>query len=113
VFPIITTGAGITLVSEVLHQSVRGYGTMLVASVGVSGAILVATAFDWRKAFLIGSVLGLVLLINRIKVADSGMFRVMEEKEGVSRGNFPRAIRDTPNITPLHHNQYVWQIVKG
>ena len=33
-------GAGITLVSEVLHKSVRGYGTMIVASVGVSGAIL-------------------------------------------------------------------------
>lgn len=84
-------GAGITLVSEVLHKSVRGYGTMLVASVGVSGAILanlVATAFDWRKAFIIGGILGLMLLITRIKVADSGMFRAMEEKESVSRGNF-------------------------
>src|SRR3989338_6562473 len=29
-------GAGITLVSEILHKSIRGYGTMLVASVGVS-----------------------------------------------------------------------------
>src|SRR5512134_850367 len=33
-------GAGITLVAEILHKSVRGYGTMIVASVGVSGAIL-------------------------------------------------------------------------
>ena len=50
-------GAGITLVTEVLHQSVRGYGTMIVASVGVSGAILanfVARYFDWRNAFFIG-----------------------------------------------------------
>jgi MFS transporter, putative metabolite:H+ symporter len=42
-------GAGITLVAEMLHRSVRGYGTMIVASVGVSGAILanfVAKAFD-------------------------------------------------------------------
>ena len=84
-------GAGITLVSEVLHHSIRGYGTMMVASVGVSGAILaniVATAFDWRKAFIIGGVLGLMLLITRISVAESGMFNAMKIKAGVSRGNF-------------------------
>ena len=83
-------GAGITLVSEVLHRSIRGYGTMLVASVGVSGAILaniVASAYDWRSAFYIGGALGLVLLIARISVAESGMFRAMEERTGVSRGN--------------------------
>lgn len=83
-------GAGITLVSEVLHRSVRGYGTMLVASVGVSGAILaniVASTYDWRSAFYIGGALGLVLLIARISVAESGMFRAMAERTGVSRGN--------------------------
>jgi MFS family permease len=84
-------GAGITLVAEVLHTSVRGYGTMIVASVGVSGAILaniVANAFDWRNAFYIGGGLGLALLITRISVAESGMFRAMEERAGVSKGNF-------------------------
>ncbi len=84
-------GAGITLVSEVLHRSIRGYGTMLVASVGVSGAILanvIANAYDWRNAFIIGGVLGLLLLIARISVAESGMFRSMEEKATVRRGNF-------------------------
>ncbi|MDH4186610.1 MAG: MFS transporter [Nitrospira sp.] len=84
-------GAGITLVSEVLHRSVRGYGTMLVASVGVSGAILaniVSSVYDWRHSFYIGGALGLVLLITRISVAESGMFRAMEEKAGMSRGNF-------------------------
>ncbi len=83
-------GAGITLVSEVLHRSVRGYGTMVVASVGVSGAILanvVAAAFDWRTAFYIGGALGLALLLLRVSVAESGMFRQMEGQT-VSRGNF-------------------------
>lgn len=83
-------GAGITLVAEMLHQSVRGYGTMIVASVGVSGAILanfVAKTFDWRNAFYIGGVLGLMLLITRLKVAESGMFRQMENAT-VSKGNF-------------------------
>lgn len=83
-------GAGITLVSEVLHKSIRGYGTMMVASVGVSGAILanfIAKGFDWRTAFVIGGVLGLGLLVLRFKVAESGMFQGMETT-AVSRGNF-------------------------
>ena len=83
-------GAGITLVSEVLHRSIRGYGTMVVATVGVSGAILaniVAKQFDWRTAFFIGGVLGLLLLLLRVRVAESGMFKGMEG-HGVSKGNF-------------------------
>lgn len=83
-------GAGITLVAEVLHTRIRGYGTMLVASIGVSGAILanlVATHYDWRNAFFIGGALGVVLLAARIRVSESGMFKSMEEKSGISRGN--------------------------
>jgi len=90
-------GAGITLVSEVLHTSVRGYGTMLVASIGVSGAILaniVASAYDWRNAFYIGGVLGLLLLITRMRVAESGMFRSMEEKALAGRGRFTALFTD-------------------
>lgn len=84
-------GAGITLVSEILHKTIRGYGTMIVASVGVSGAILanlVAKNFDWRTAFVIGGVLGLLLLALRFGVAESGMFRGMEGHAQVSKGNF-------------------------
>jgi putative MFS transporter len=83
-------GAGITLVSEVLHKSIRGYGTMIVASLGVSGAILanlIASEYDWRNAFYIGGALGLVLLITRVRVAESGMFSAMAERQGISRGN--------------------------
>ncbi len=83
-------GAGITLVSEVLHTRIRGYGTMLVASIGVSGAILanlVATHYEWHNAFFIGGGLGFLLLAARVKVSESGMFKAMEEKAGLSRGN--------------------------
>ena len=83
-------GAGITLVSEVLHTRIRGYGTMLVASIGVSGAILanyVANTYEWHNAFFIGGGLGLLLLAARVKVAESGMFQEMQAKTGVSRGN--------------------------
>ncbi len=84
-------GAGITLVAEVLPKHIRGYGTMMVASIGVSGAILanlVATSFDWRVAFYIGGALGMLLLVTRISVAESGMFQAMGENVKVSKGNF-------------------------
>jgi MFS family permease len=83
-------GAGITLVAEVLPARIRGYGTMLVATVGVSGAVfanLVAHYFSWRNAFFIGGVLGLMLLVARLKVSESGMFQHMTENAQLGRGN--------------------------
>ena len=70
-----------TLVSEILPARLRGYGTMIVASVGVSGAVvgnLVAKTLDWRWAYFVGGGLGLVLLVLRISVHESGMFAPRE-----------------------------------
>jgi MFS family permease len=83
-------GAGITLVSEILPKEVRGYGTTIVASVGVMGAVvavLVGDMFDWRIAYIIGGCLGLALLILRIGVFESGLFEDVK-RSTVARGNF-------------------------
>ncbi len=83
-------GAGITLVAEVLPTHLRGYGTTLVASVGLMGAVLanfVAKTFDWHIAYFIGGGLGLLLLIARISVFESGIFLEVKDK-AVDRGNF-------------------------
>ena len=83
-------GAGITLVSEILPKEVRGYGTTIVASVGVMGAVvavLVGDAFDWRIAYIVGGVMGLALLVLRIGVFESGLFEGIKQTT-VVRGNF-------------------------
>jgi MFS family permease len=83
-------GAGITLVSEILPKEVRGYGTTIVASVGVMGAVvavLVGDMFDWRIAYIIGGCMGLALLILRIGVFESGLFEDVK-RSTVARGNF-------------------------
>ncbi len=83
-------GAGITLVSESMKKETRGYGTTVVASVGICGAIaavLVAKVVDWRTAYLIGGGMGIGLLLLRIGVMESGMFTTAK-KTTVSRGNF-------------------------
>ena len=84
-------GAGITLVSESLPQDKRGYGTMIVATVGVSGALLgywVGDRWGWRNAYFVGGGLGLALLLLRVSVFESGMFQKAQAATHVSRGNF-------------------------
>ena len=83
-------GAGVTLVAELLPKQTRGYGTMIVAAVGVTGVVtasLVAGTFTWRTAYLIGGALGIFLLLLRIGVSESGLFEKVRERT-VSRGNF-------------------------
>jgi predicted MFS family arabinose efflux permease len=70
-------GAGITLVAEVLPKSTRGIGTSVVAGVGILGAVVgyeISTRVDWRMAYQIGGGLGIVLLLLRVGVTESGMF---------------------------------------
>src|SRR3954463_4098521 len=59
-------GAGITLVTEILPKEKRGYGTTLVATMGLIGALLaylVAQIFDWKTSYFIGGGLGLILMV--------------------------------------------------
>ena len=84
-------GAGITLVTESLPKEKRGYGTMIVASVGVSGAVaayLVYQVFqDWRLCYYAGGILGLLLLFLRIKISESKMFQDIH-KSNEKKGDF-------------------------
>ena len=84
-------GAGITLVSEVLPKNKRGIGTMLVASIGLSGALLawvIEHFFEWRTCYFIGGGLGILLFVIRVSVAESGIFRNVQSQSHISRGNF-------------------------
>jgi MFS transporter, putative metabolite:H+ symporter len=85
-------GGGVTLVTETLPKDLRGYGTAIVSSVGVFGAViggLVAQKVAWQHAYFIGGGLGLMLLVLRMSVAESKMFEQLRTSQtGISRGNF-------------------------
>ncbi len=86
-------GAGITLVSETMPKESRGYGTTIVATVGIMGAVaaaLVGDVFPWRTSYFIGGALGLVLLLLRIGVYESGMYESVKQNKEIERGNFFR-----------------------
>jgi predicted MFS family arabinose efflux permease len=111
-------GAGITLVSESLPKDKRGLGTMLVAAVGVSGAVFAglmwrflsdngADISAWRTCYFIGGALGLALLILRINVYESGMFTQLVEKD-VDRGNFFRLFNNKERFM-----RYIYCVLVG
>ena len=83
-------GASITLVSEMLPKEKRGIAASIIASVGVFGAV---TAFfvykffgDWRLCFYIGGGMGLLLLLLRVSIFESGLFDEVKNQD-VERGS--------------------------
>ena len=104
-------GAGITLVSELLPKNKRGLGTSMVAGIGLSGAIFAYLTFqytnDWRLCYKIGGGLGIALLLLRVSVAESGMFKEVKAQE-VTRGNFFMLFNNGPRL-----KKYVCAILIG
>ena len=84
-------GAGVTLVSELLPKEKRGIGTSIVAGVGIIGAVAAYFTYqftkDWRLCYKIGGGLGIILLVLRISVAESGMFLGLK-RQAIKKGNF-------------------------
>lgn len=81
-------GAAITLVSETLSKENRGYGTSIVAGIGILGAVFAAfigDRFSWQTAYLIGGGLGLALLGLRVSMFESSLFSNMHSD--VRRGD--------------------------
>lgn len=85
-------GAGITLVAEIMNKENRGWGTTIVATVGVFGAVIAGIVFkvsggDWRLCYYIGGGLGILLLFLRILVFESGLYEKIKKSE-IRRGEF-------------------------
>lgn len=83
-------GVGITLVSEIMSKESRGMAASFVSGIGIAGsalAFLIAEKFDWRVAYWTGGALGLLLLVLRVAVHESGMYEKTKQ-EDVKRGDF-------------------------
>ena len=82
-------GAGVTLVAELLPKRLRGYGTTIIAGIGILGAVVAGITGEllpWRYSYFIGGVLGLLLLAIRISVSESALFS--QAKQEATRGIF-------------------------
>ncbi|MEP6927802.1 MAG: MFS transporter [Ginsengibacter sp.] len=102
-------GAGITLVSELLKKEQRGLGTSVVAGIGLTGAILayfISRNYDWRICYFIGGGMGFLLLLLRVSVFESGMYKSMEST--VTKGNFLMFFNNTKRF-----KKYAFSILLG
>jgi putative MFS transporter len=90
-------GAAITLVSEVMSKERRGYGTMVIVTMGALGAVAAALLSrmqlsmaglaHWQLMYLVGGGLGLLLLLMRMGTFESSMFDQVKAA-AVQKGNF-------------------------
>lgn len=87
-------GAGVTLISEALPKLHRGMGIALVATIGVLGAVfggIVVEYLPWRMCYILGGMLGLLLLFLRFKISESEIFnrsKVKNQNHLREWGNF-------------------------
>ena len=90
-------GAGITIVSESMSIKNRGYGTILVATLGALGAVtagLIGNIIPWRLAFFIAGCMGMLLLILRMKVSEPHLFNEQIHLANHKKGNFKLIFKD-------------------
>jgi MFS family permease len=85
-------GASITLTSELLPKEKRGLAATLIATSGVMGTITAYFVFrwsgeDWRLCYFIGGAMGLLLLLLRVSVLESGLYDKAKDNN-VPMGNF-------------------------
>ena len=87
-------GAGVTLMSETIAKGKRGLGTMLIVTFGALGGVfatlvgnkgaMLNSLFDtnlqnWQMAYLVGGIMGLLLLLLRTSNLESTMYIKMEK----------------------------------
>lgn len=110
-------GVGVTMVVEVLPKKIRGYGTTLVATMGVFGALLaflVVHFFEWRVSYFIGGGLGLLLMAMRLKVFESHIFLRLKD-ENIRRGDirmlFNNKARLLKYLTSIVIGMPIWFVI--
>jgi MFS family permease len=82
-------GAGIALITESVDRNRRTYATTIVASAGMLGGVtaaLVASKMHWQTSYIVGGVMGIVLLIFRLSVSDSELFKKVYNSS-IGKGN--------------------------
>jgi putative MFS transporter len=114
-------GAGITLVSEMMSKEKRGYGTMIIVTFGALGAVVASLVgakgewlgsilsdllgqeiANWQVAYILGGLMGLVLLLLRVGTIESSLFKSME-KDSIKRGDLSLIFLHKQNLIKYVH----------
>lgn len=115
-------GAGITLVSEMMSKEKRGYGTMIIVTFGALGAVVASLVgakgeaighilemitgihfANWQVVYIVGGLMGLVLLLLRVGTIESDFFKQMKHEGSVRKGDLRLIFADKYNLIKYIH----------
>ena len=115
-------GAGITLVSEMMSKEKRGYGTMIIVTFGALGAVVASlvgsegTAIagvlkqltgisfaNWQVAYIVGGLMGLVLLLLRVGTIESDFFKHAKADNQIRKGDLKLIFFNRENLVKYIH----------
>jgi len=115
-------GAGITLVSEMMSKEKRGYGTMIIVTFGALGAVvaslvgsegtaiagvlkqLTGVSFaNWQVAYIVGGLMGLVLLLLRVGTIESDFFKNVKAENHIRKGDLKLIFFNRENLIKYIH----------
>ena len=115
-------GAGITLVSEMMSKEKRGYGTMIIVTFGALGAVVASlvgsegTAIagvlkqitgvsfaNWQVAYIVGGLMGLVLLLLRVGTIESDFFKNVKAENHIKKGDLKLIFFNRENLVKYIH----------
>ena len=115
-------GAGITLVSEMMSKEKRGYGTMIIVTFGALGAVVASlvgsegTAIagvlkqitgvsfaNWQVAYIVGGLMGLVLLLLRVGTIESDFFKNVKAENHIRKGDLKLIFFNRENLIKYIH----------
>ena len=127
-------GAGITLISEIMTKETRGYGTMIIVTFGALGAVAASlvganglgiTQFfhdftglslqNWQVAYIVGGLMGLLLLLLRIGTIESSFFLNGKEEKHIKKGDLKLIFYKRENLLKYIHCIFIgipiWYII--
>jgi MFS family permease len=115
-------GAGITLISEMMPKEKRGYGTMIIVTFGALGAVVASlvgskgeqigdfftqltgmTFSNWQVAYIVGGMLGFMLLFLRVGTIESDYFKQAQSSGNVKRGDLKLIFFNSRNLQKYVH----------
>ncbi len=82
-------GVALSWISESLDRRQRTVATMMVSAIGLFGGItaaFVGAKCHWQTSYIVGGVLGLILLVLRISVKESKIF-IKNKFKDIKRGD--------------------------
>ncbi len=71
-------GVATTLVAELMHPKKRGWGVAIISGVGLcapAASVLISWFVDWRTIYAIAGLMGLGLLVLRMRLTEPALFK--------------------------------------